>query len=154
VQWGGRLLYADGQFATPDHKAHFAAVSPRGRTRSEGTFYVSTRRGKQFNSMVQHDVDPLTGAARDAVLMSEADAEALGVTEGTVIRLRSEYGCYDGRVCRAPVRPGNLEVYWPEGNALIGPAVDPDSLEPDYNAVASVEILTSPGSRRSTPEGC
>ena len=28
-------------------------------------FFVSTRRGKQFNSMVQRDVDPLTGAARD-----------------------------------------------------------------------------------------
>ena len=26
------------------------------------TFRVSTRRGKQFNSMIQREVDPLTGA--------------------------------------------------------------------------------------------
>ncbi len=29
MQWGGRTLYTDGRFATPDGKAHFAAVTPR-----------------------------------------------------------------------------------------------------------------------------
>src|SRR4051794_8946372 len=29
IQWGGRTLYEDGRFATPDGKAHFAAVSQR-----------------------------------------------------------------------------------------------------------------------------
>ncbi len=65
MQWGGRLLYADGRFATSDGRAHFAPVSARGRASREGAFFVSTRRGKQFNSMVQHPIDPLTGAARD-----------------------------------------------------------------------------------------
>lgn len=37
-------------------------------------------------------------------------------------------------------RLGNLEVHWPEGTVLIGPNVDPDSLEPDYNALVSVEL--------------
>jgi len=147
VQWGGPVLYADGVFATADGTAHFAAVSPRRRLarrslgeggRGERTFYVSTRRGKQFNSMVQQDVDPLTGAARDAVFMSAQDADALGMSDGAVIRLQSEYGSFSGRIFRAPIRPGNLEVHWPEGNVLIGPAIDPDSLEPDYNAVVSV----------------
>ena len=49
------------------------------RRLSGGRFYVSTRRGKQFNSMVQRDVDPLTGASRDAVLMHPGDAERLGL---------------------------------------------------------------------------
>ena len=31
VQWGGRTLYADGHFDTPDGKAHFSPVS-LGRT--------------------------------------------------------------------------------------------------------------------------
>ena len=53
VQWGGRLLYEDGRFATSDGKAHFAPVTLRGRAPPTGTFVVSTRRGKQFNSMVQ-----------------------------------------------------------------------------------------------------
>lgn len=139
VQWGGRILYADGRFATPDGKAHFAAVSPRGRARAEGTFFVSTRRGKQFNSMVQKTVDPLTGARRDAVFISADDAAELQLTEGAPIRLVSANGTYEGRVFRAPIRRGNLEVHWPEGNALLGPEIDPDSMEPDYNAVVTIE---------------
>lgn len=139
VQWGGRTLYADGRFATPDGRARFASVSPRGRVRAEGTFFVSTRRGKQFNSMVQQDIDPLTGAARDAVFMSPHDADALGLADGAAVRLSSPQGSYAGRVFRAQIRPGNLEVHWPEGNALLGPEIDPTSLEPDYNAIVTVE---------------
>ena len=135
------MLYADGRFATRDGKAHFSAVSPRGRAPAEATFYVSTRRGKQFNSMVQHNVDPLTGAARDAVFMSPDDAVKLGVRDGAPIRLLSQHGGYEGRVFRAPIKPGNLEVHWPEGNALLGPEVDPESMEPDFNAVVTVEAL-------------
>ena len=140
VQWGGRVLFADGRFATGDGKAHFAAVALPRRNRAPGQFFVSTRRGKQFNSMVHREVDPLTGAARNDVFISDADADALQAAEGTAIRLRSEYGVFEGRVRRAPITPGNLEVHWPEGNVLIGPAVDPDSLEPDYNAVVRVEV--------------
>jgi anaerobic selenocysteine-containing dehydrogenase len=94
--------------------------------------------------MVQQAIDPLTGAGRDAVFISPADAEALKVAEGAPIRLRSEHGTFDGRARRAPIAPGNLEVHWPEGNVLIGPAVDPDSLEPDYNAVVTVEVSGAP----------
>ena len=143
IQWGGRVLYADGRFATADGKAHFAPVGPRGRVREEGLFFVSTRRGKQFNSMVQKDIDPLTGAARDAIFVSVEDAERLGVSEGTCIRLVSAHGSYEGRVFRAPIRPGNLEVHWPEGNILLGPEIDPDSMEPDYNAVVTIEPVQS-----------
>lgn len=139
VQWGGRLLYADGRFATADGKAHFAPVGLRARRRADGTFYVSTRRGKQFNSMVQKRVDPLTGAPRDAVFISREDAMKLGLADGAPIRLVSPHGRYEGRVFCAPMRPGNLEVHWPEGNALLGPEIDPDSMEPDYNAVVTVE---------------
>ena len=141
LQWGGRTLYADGRFATPDGKAHFAPVSPRGPVRREGTFVVSTRRGKQFNSMVQHRIDPLTGAARDAVFISADDAERLGLREGAPVRLSSVHGRCEGRVFRAPIKPGNLEVHWPEGNALLGPEIDPDSMEPDFNAVVTIEAL-------------
>ena len=70
VQWGGPRLFDDGEFATPDGRARLRAVGLRGRRLEPGTFFVSTRRGKQFNSMVQRDVDPLTGAPRDAVLLS------------------------------------------------------------------------------------
>ena len=60
---GRPRLYADGRFATADGKAPLRRRAPlRSRALPAGRFYVSTRRGKQFNSMVQRDVDPLTGA--------------------------------------------------------------------------------------------
>jgi molybdopterin-dependent oxidoreductase alpha subunit len=144
-QWGGPGLFGDGGFATADGKAHFALVAPRGRIRGPGVFYVSTRRGKQFNSMVQRARDPLTGARREDVLMSPEDARGLGVGEGDWVRLRSAAGQYVGRVRMAPMRAGNLEVHWPEGNVLLAETeLDPQSLEPDYNAQVSVERVDRP----------
>jgi predicted molibdopterin-dependent oxidoreductase YjgC len=141
-QWGGERLFTRGRFATPDGKAHFSAVGPRQRRASAGAFYVSTRRGKQFNSMVQRDVDPLTGAAREDVLMSSEDAVRLAVHEGERIRLTSATGSYTGIVRIDQIKPGNLEVHWPEGNCLLShEEVDRASHEPDYNAVVTLEKL-------------
>lgn len=143
LQWGGPTLYADGRFDTSDGKAHFmtvalSRVATEGRSRE--SFVVSTRRGKQFNSMVQRDVDPLTGASRDDILISEEDLQALGLRDGAVVTLRSDSGTFIGRLRRAAIKPGNLEVHWPEGNTLLSASVvDPDSLEPDYNAVVRIE---------------
>ena len=140
MQWGGRMLYTDGRFATPDGKAHFAAVTPRPSMADADRFAVSTRRGKQFNSMVQRDFDPLTGASRDDILISRDDLERLHLAEGAAVRLRSESGTFRGKLRSAPIKPGNLEVHWPEGNALLSSdAIDPDSMEPDFNARVTIE---------------
>lgn len=83
-------------------------------------------RGKQFNSMVQRETDPLTGAGREDVLISEADAGARGLSDGDRVRLASACGEFIGRAKVAPIKPGNLEVHWPEGMGLLsGSAVDP-----------------------------
>jgi anaerobic selenocysteine-containing dehydrogenase len=140
LQWGGPHLYADGTFATPDGRAQFSSVSPPERARPEGAFLVSTRRGKQFNSMVQHDRDPLTGARRSDVLMSGPDAARLGLGDGDPIRLTSAVGRYVGRVRIDDIKPGNLAVHWPEGNVLLSKEeIDAASREPDYNAVVTIE---------------
>lgn len=142
MQWGGRLLYADGRFATEDGRAHFAPISLPVRQRPAGTFAVSTRRGKQFNSMVQRAVDPLNGFAREDVLISEGDLARLSLAPGSRVRLRSAFGTFDGVLRPAPIRDGNLEVHWPEGNTLLsGTLRDPESLEPDYNATVTIEAL-------------
>ncbi|HWF85835.1 MAG TPA: molybdopterin dinucleotide binding domain-containing protein, partial [Vicinamibacterales bacterium] len=142
VQWGGPTLYADGRFATSDGMAHFAPVSAGRAVRAVGELRVSTRRGKQFNSMIQREVDPLTGARRDDILISREDAQRLGLQSDAPVRLRSACGSYDGRVKIAAMKPGNLEVHWPEGNALLsGSVIDPDSMEPDYNATVTIEPL-------------
>jgi molybdopterin-dependent oxidoreductase alpha subunit len=145
VQWGGPRLFETGQFATGDGRAQLTAVGLRGRRLDPGTFYVSTRRGKQFNSMVQRDVDPLTGAPRDAVLLSSDDAAAIGAVDGTRVRLISATGTFEGRAFIAPLRPGNLEVHWPEALPLLdADLVDPDSGEPDYSAVVRVQVIDAP----------
>jgi molybdopterin-dependent oxidoreductase alpha subunit len=140
VQWGGRTLFADGRFATADGKARFRAVGLRAPSRPDTSFLVSTRRGKQFNSMVKREIDPLTGAGRDAVLINRDDAARLGVANGQRIRLVSESGSFEGRALHAAIKAGNLEVHWPEGNVLLpGDSLDPESLEPDYNATVTIE---------------
>lgn len=144
VQWGGPRLFADGRFATADGRARFAAVGLHAVAPGGGRFTVSTRRGKQFNSMVQRDVDPLTGAARDEILVSRADLHTLRLADGDRVTLRSRNGAFTGRLRAAAIRPGNLEVHWPEGNVLLaGDRVDPESLEPDYNASVTVEPASS-----------
>jgi molybdopterin-dependent oxidoreductase alpha subunit len=144
-QWGGPRLFADGRFHTPDGKARFSAVELVDRGRPEGTFRVSTRRGKQFNSMVQRDRDPLTGARRDDVLMAAEDASRLGIGSGDRIRLRSRTGTYEGRALVDAIKPGNLEVHWPEGNVLLSrDEIDLLSREPDYNAVVTLERVAGP----------
>ncbi|MFN2385533.1 MAG: molybdopterin-dependent oxidoreductase [Thermoanaerobaculia bacterium] len=142
VQWGGPQLYGDGRFATPDGKARFSPFRLPRRAEADGRFRLSTRRGKQFNSMVQRDRDPLTGASREDVLMSASDATARGLADGDSVRLASDSGEFRGRVRIAPIKAGNLEVHWPEGMALLGEGgMDPESGEPDYNATVTVERL-------------
>jgi molybdopterin-dependent oxidoreductase alpha subunit len=140
VQWGGPRLCENGDFPTPDGKAHFVAVEPADVAVPEGQFLLSTRRGKQFNTMVHQEKDPLTGARRDAVFMAGSDAAALGLRDGDTVVVRSEVGSMAARVHLAAVRPGNVQVFFPEGNVLLaGGRRDRASGVPDYNAVVSIE---------------
>lgn len=141
-QYGGTHLCADWRFDTPDGKAHFWPVAPTRTALPEGAFLVTTRRGKQFNSMVHEAKDALTGAVRDTVFMNPDDAGALGLTEGSRVRLSNARGTLDCRVQLAPVTPRNLQVHWPEGNVLLDRAArSPECGVPDYNAAVSVTVL-------------
>ena len=88
VQWGGRHLCSDGAFPTPTGRGRFSAVVPPRSELPPGGFLVTTRRGKQFNSIVWSATDPLTGAGRDAVYLDQADAAELGVGDGDPVMLR------------------------------------------------------------------
>ena len=141
VQWGGRRLCDGAVFPIGEGRARFATV-PFGDRVPPGRFRVSTRRGKQFNSMLWGERDPLTGARRDDVLISESDCRAMGLSQGDRVRLRSETGEFEGRVRIAPIRPRNLQVHWPEGNRIIRRGrFDPRCGEPDYNAIVEVERI-------------
>src|SRR5258706_538624 len=67
VQYGGPHLCADWKFPTPDGKAHFRTVPLPPLAHSAGEFHLSTRRGKLFNTLIYDEIDPLTGAGRDAL---------------------------------------------------------------------------------------
>ncbi|HKA93526.1 MAG TPA: FdhF/YdeP family oxidoreductase, partial [Acidimicrobiia bacterium] len=115
VQWGGERLCEgpDGpQFATSDGKAQFTPVRPPPAKPTDG-LRLSTRRGKQFNTMVHREIDPLTGAARDSIFVSDADADRLGLAEGARVLVRSSHGELCARVHRAALRPGNVQVFYP-----------------------------------------
>lgn len=144
VQWGGRHLCADGNFPTPDGRGKFSVLTPGSTEIPAGMFTVATRRGKQFNSMVQAAKDPLTGAVRDEIFIDAADAAAMGLAAGATVRLTSETGSYDGRLRIAKLPAQCLQVHWPEANVLLasGPQHrEPGTQVPDYNALVTVTPL-------------
>ncbi len=155
VQYGGPHLCADWKFPTLDGKAHFRVVelphtpslSPSDGERvadrpGEGKFIVSTRRGKQFNSLVYAEIDPINGAPRDAVLMNAEDAASLHLMHRDRIALVNDIGRYEGRVFLAPIARSNLQIHWPEGNVIIRRGVvDKAGGVPDYNARVTVEKI-------------
>lgn len=144
-QYGGTRLCEGGAFGTQDGKAHFAVLPLPWESLPEGKFLLSTRRGKQFNSMVHEKKDALTGAVREAILMSRHDAGLLGLAEGARVILRNAAGVFAGRVLIAPVKPGNLQVHWPEGNVLLDrDRRSPDAGVPDFNALVSLEKDAGP----------
>jgi molybdopterin-dependent oxidoreductase alpha subunit len=140
IQYGGAHLCQDWHFPTSDGKAHFSCVSLPQRGLPAGTFFVTTRRGKQFNSMVQEQKDAITGAKREAIFISAVDARNLGLTEGESVVLKNEFGEYRGQIYTAPVKPGNLQVHWPEGNVLLDRSKRSLIVGiPDYNATVRLE---------------
>jgi molybdopterin-dependent oxidoreductase alpha subunit len=142
VQWGGPRLCDGWEFPTPDGRAHFAVVEPPERSIPDGHMLMSTRRGKQFNSMVFRDHDPLTGQHRDALFISSEDAARVGVGEGDAILVRSATGEVRARAHIARMRPGNVQMYFPESNPLIAAGQRDASGVPDYNAI--VEVVPAP----------
>lgn len=142
-QYGGKYLCEGWNFATSDGKAHFQSVVPEARPLPpEGHYFLSTRRGKQFNSLIHEHRDALNGATREAVLMNADDLRKLGLRDGARVALVNDRGRLEGRVLVAPILAGNIQVHWPEGNVLIDPTRrERDAGVPDYNAIVRLEKL-------------
>jgi molybdopterin-guanine dinucleotide biosynthesis protein A len=93
--------------------------------------------------MVWKARDPLTGALRDDLFLAESDARDLGLAAGDPVLVRSDSGEVTARVRISDIRPGNVQMFFPEANPLIQAGRrDPVALVPDYNA--TVEILPLP----------
>lgn len=143
-QYGGPRLLVDS-FPTADGKGHFTALDLPSEVIPEGKFLLSTRRGKQFNSIIHAEVDPLNGAQRADILIAEADAKRLGLEDGDAIVVQNEVGRMHGHARLARIQTGCVQGHWPEVNQLI-PAgrLDPAGV-PDYNAL--VEIVPAARAR-------
>lgn len=139
-QWGDAWLCEDGICPTPDGKGNLITVEIPELRKPEGHFYVTTRRGKQFNSMIYGEKDPFTDADRHDVLLHEADALSLNIREGDPIVAYNKHGYFNGRAKFAPVKKGNIEVFWPEGNSLLKESVyESYAGIPEYHAAVIVE---------------
>jgi anaerobic selenocysteine-containing dehydrogenase len=171
VQYGGALLCANGVCASlPGGRARFTPLAPPNlrapnpqlvipsrpatpadeesqRPAQTQLFYLTTRRGRQFNSIVYADRDPLTGARRrDEIFIAPEDAARLGLRDGDLVTLRAtsnHSSAFRGVCCIARVAPGTLQAFWPEANVLIASRLDPQSHEPDYNAWVTMEKLST-----------
>ncbi|WP_375511832.1 FdhF/YdeP family oxidoreductase [uncultured Nostoc sp.] len=140
-QYGGSHLCFGWNFPTADGRAHFGVLLPRQRELPEGYFLLATRRGKQFNSMVQESKDAITGAMREAVLMNAADAAQLGLKDRDRVILKNDLGELLCQVYIAPIQSGNLQVHWPEGNVLLDKSKRSLEGVPDYNAIVRLEKI-------------
>jgi molybdopterin-dependent oxidoreductase alpha subunit len=142
IQYGGRHLCEGGEFPLPDGRARFTTLAVSPPTVPEGSFFLSTRRGKQFNSMIFNEIDPLTGATRDAVYIDSRDAAILKVGQGDRVLVRSDVGSMNARVKIVALPSRSVQVHWPEGYVLIDGGINDDASRiPDYNAVVTIEKI-------------
>ncbi|MCU7556966.1 FdhF/YdeP family oxidoreductase [Macrococcus capreoli] len=139
-QWGGAWLCEDGICPTPDGKGHLIAVDIPDLNKEPDDFVLTTRRGKQFNSMIYSDKEAFNGGGRNDVLMSAEDGKRLSIAEGEGIVVHNQYGVFQGRAKFVDILPTNVEVYFPEGNFLL-PHGRYESFAqiPDFNVTVKIE---------------
>jgi len=142
IQWGGERLCEGWIFNTEDGKAKFSVVYPPQLSIPDGYFILTTRRGKQFNSMLLAEVDMLTGKSRGEVIMNPDDMRELGVVDGDIVVVSSETGEMQAVARAGDVYPRTIVAYWPECNVLISRRYDEQSKIPAYrNQVVKVKPL-------------
>jgi predicted molibdopterin-dependent oxidoreductase YjgC len=140
VQWGGPRLGEKAFPNMPDGRARFSVCQIPRVDVPAGKLMLTTRRGKQFNSMTYGQKDPLSaGARRNAILMSPGDMQRLGISDGARVVLKSASGSLEAVARPGPCKPQHVQGYWPECNPLIGRTYDPVSGEPEYAAAVTVE---------------
>lgn len=139
-QWGGAWLCEDGICPTPDGRGKLISIDIPDLGKKEGQFIVTSRRGKQFNSMVYKETDPFNGASRYDVLMNAKDASHLSIAEGEGIVVYNGFGVFQGKAKFVNIARGNLEVHFPEGNFLLPRGrYEKYAGIPDYNITVTVE---------------
>ena len=150
-QWGGAWLCEDGICPTPDGKGTLITVDIPNMGKKEGQFLLTTRRGKQFNSMVFSEKDPLNGSDRYDVLINAEEARLHRIADGEGIVVYNQHGVFQGRAKYADITTGNLGVHFPEGNFLLPKGkYEKFAGIPDYNIAVKVEKAERFNARKDT----
>ncbi len=116
-----------GQFDTPDQKAHFSINAPTVWQLAEGEYLLmSIRSHDQFNTTIYGLNDRYRGIfnERRVLMMNEADIRTAGLQPRQVVNLHSHYGGNTRTARHFVVVPYNiptgcLAAYFPETNPLI-----------------------------------
>src|SRR5204862_1506955 len=116
----GRVLHAP-RFATPTGRAAFHVPAGAQPALAPDELMLMTLRSEgQFNTVVYEDEDLYRGnSRRDVVMMAAEDASGLGLAEGDRVFVETACGQLNASVSIAPIRAGNLAMYYPEANALV-----------------------------------
>ncbi|MFT4416454.1 FdhF/YdeP family oxidoreductase [Fredinandcohnia humi] len=139
-QWGGAWLCEGGICPTPDGKGTLIPVEIPDLGKKEEQFILTTRRGKQFNSMIYKEIDPFNAAERNDVLINPVDAQELRIAEGEAIVVYNGFGVFQGKAKYADIARKNLGVHFPEGNFLLPRGrYEKFAGIPDYNITVNVE---------------
>jgi molybdopterin-dependent oxidoreductase alpha subunit len=150
-QWGGAWLCEDGICPTPDGRGNLIPVEIPDLNKKPGDFYVTTRRGKQFNSMVYGETDPFNRAERYDVLINADDAKDLHIREGEAVVVYNQYGVFQGQAKVASIAQSNLGVHFPEGNFLLPKGrYEQFAGIPDYNIAVKIEKADRFNARKDT----
>lgn len=135
----------DGNFTTPDGKAHFTVAQVESEELAEDQFILMTLRSHdQFNTVVYGYDDRYRGIekSRRIVFINPRDLEKHGLTAGQNVSLVSEYNKVERRVddfrlVGYPIPVGCLAAYFPEAN----PLVPVELRDPESGCPASKRII-------------
>ncbi len=124
-------------FATDNGKANLAIMTAPDARPPAGWFNLMTFRSEgQFNTIIYDEEDIYRGAShRLVVFMNEDDMRRESLLAGQTVWVESEIGKMSVELLPAPIRSGNLAMYYPEANEIVPGKIDPQSRTPVFKKV-------------------
>ncbi|MFQ5709512.1 MAG: FdhF/YdeP family oxidoreductase, partial [bacterium] len=121
----GRIKH-EPKFNTASGKANLAVLAAPDARPGHGQFNLMTLRSEgQFNTIIYEEEDLYRGVEhRQVVFMHKDDMLENDFIEGEWAWVVSEAGKMKVEIVAAPIRRGNLAMYYPEANVLVPALVD------------------------------
>ena len=144
---GQRLLHTP-EFKRPSGKAKFV-IHPLPAALDDAEFpfrLMSVRSEGQFNSIIYEEKDSYRRIdQRWSVMMNPKQIDHLGIQAGDKVDIQSAHGQMQRvTVCPFDLPDGDIMVYYPEANVLIGSARDSRSQTPAFKSVpVKLSVSTS-----------